>query len=93
MTRRSTPRPAALTAAYVGAGLIALGVVLYVVAGVASAIDYNLQEDPEGSLVGPTPVWIVALGVVAIVVAASGFVALLAAPVIALVSSRRKSSV
>jgi len=70
--------------------MVAVGVLLYVMAGVSSAIDYNLHEQPEGSPTGPAPSWILSLSIVAIVSAAVGVVALaIIAPVVALASSRR----
>ena len=55
----------------IGLGLVITGIMLYVGAGIASAIEYNMAETIEGVLTGPPPIWIQALGwgAVALVVA------------------------
>lgn len=55
----------------IGMGLVIAGIMLYVGAGIASAIEYNMAETIEGALTGPPPIWIQALGwgAVALVVA------------------------
>lgn len=58
----------------IGMGLVIAGIMLYVGAGIASAIEYNMAETIEGALTGPPPIWIQALAWSAIALGVAGVV-------------------
>lgn len=88
---RLSKRPA-LVAIVVGAGLLVLGIVLYIGAAVASAIDYNAQEQTEGALTTETPLWIQVWTWASLSIGAVGLiVALVAGAVVVVTASRDRS--
>ncbi len=66
-----------------------LGIVLYVVMGIVSAIDYNVAEQPEGAFTPPPPVWITFGAVASIGLVVAGIVPAVVGLAIRFVSGRR----
>lgn len=87
---RLSKRPG-LVALVVGASLLVLGIVLYIGAAVASAIDYNAQEQIEGALTTETPLWIQIWTWASISIGAVGFIMTLVAAVV-ITSSHARST-
>lgn len=87
---RFSKRPG-LVALVVGASLLVLGIVLYIGAAVASAIDYNAQEQIEGALTTETPLWIQIWTWASISIGAVGFIMTLVAAVVVTSSHARST--
>lgn len=78
------------TIGIVGVILALLGAALLAAATLASAVQYNLDEQPEGSFTGPVPAWIVVLGSGSAALALIGLVLAACALTIALVRRRHR---
>jgi hypothetical protein len=91
MMNRVSKKPAAV-AAIVGAGLMVLGTVLYIAAGVASAIDYNAQEQVEGAPTTEPPLWIEVLGWASISIGVVGLIIVLLTAAVVVLAALRASS-
>jgi hypothetical protein len=81
-----------LTAAVIGAGLMLLGFLLFIAAGVTSAIHYNAQEYVEGAPTGPPPVWIQIFGWVSVSIGITGLILAVAAVAVMVLTAVRPPS-
>lgn len=90
---KSERRAAAALLTRVGVGLVIVGIMLYVGAGIASAIEYNMAETIEGTHTGPPPIWIQALAWSAIALGAAGVVLTLLGIISSALRRRRSRAV
>ncbi|PRY69575.1 hypothetical protein B0I08_102251 [Glaciihabitans tibetensis] len=82
-------RTSARKAGIAGIILAVVGAALFAAATVASAIQYNLDEDVEGSFTGPAPVWVAVWGTGSVAIAFVGLALVAFALTLALVERRR----